>query len=96
MGIDRKLDIMIIQTSGTVVVILDHTADRNVDFQFFQYGQGNIHLSAAAVHKDQIRELGKAAVLLIHLLFFQFSALFHTMTEPSRQHFPHAGIVIRT
>ena len=46
---------MIIQTSGTVVVILDHTADRNVDSQFFQYGQGNIHLSTAAVHEDQIR-----------------------------------------
>ena len=87
---------MIIQTSGTVIVILDHTADRNVDSQFFQYGQRDIHLSAATVHEDQIRELGKAAVLLIHLLFFQFFALFHTVAEPSRQYFPHAGIVIRT
>ena len=96
MGVDRKFDIVIIQTSGTMVVILDHTADRNVDSQFFQYGQRNIHLSAAAVHEDQIRELGKATVLLIHLLFFQLSALFHTVAEPSRQYFPHAGIVIRT
>ena len=96
MGVDRKFDIMIIQTSGTVVVILDHTADRNVDSQFFQYGQCNIHLSAAAVHEDQIRELGKAPVLLIHLLLFQFSALFHAVAKPSRQYFPHAGIVIRT
>ena len=79
-----------------MVVILDHAADRNVDFQFFQYGQRNIHLSATAVHQNQIRELREASVLLIHLLFFQLFALFHAVAEPPRQHFPHAGIVIRT
>ena len=78
-----------------MVVILDHAADRNVDSQFFQYGQRNIHLSATAVHQNQIRELREASVLLIHLLFFQLFALFHAVAEPPRQHFPHAGIIIR-
>ena len=96
MGIYREFNVMVIQASGPVVVILDHAADRNVNSQFFQYRQRNIHLSAAAVHEDQIRELGKAPVLLIHLLFFQFSTLFHAVAEPSRQYFPHAGIVIWT
>ena len=51
-----------------MVVILDHATDRNVDSQFFQYGQRNIHLSATAVHQNKIRELREASVLLIHLL----------------------------
>ena len=54
--VDGNLHIMKIESSGPVIVILYHAADRNVQAQLVQHLQRNIHLAPSAVHHDQIRE----------------------------------------
>ena len=50
-----------------MIIIFYHTANRNSDSQFPKNLKTDIDLSSAAVHKNQIRELGKAAVLSIYI-----------------------------
>ena len=42
--VDRYLDIIVIQTAGTVKIILDHTADRNRNAKLIKDAQGYVDL----------------------------------------------------
>ena len=62
-----------------MIIILYHTADRNIKMQLGKYGKRDIDLTLSTVHHDQIRESGKASKLLIHLFFLQFFLFLYSM-----------------
>ena len=70
-------------------VIFHHAAHRNFQPQFLQNLQRNIHLPAAAIHHDDIRENIKFTI-------FAFTLLGKTTPKSSSQHFFQAGIIVGT
>ena len=94
-GVNRQLDIPKIESPGPVVVILDHSADRDRQPQLPQNILRDVHLPASAIHHDQIREHREAAEFRIHSLFLQLCCLLKPVYEPSGQNLLQRGIVIR-
>ena len=94
-GVYGKLQVIIIQSSGAVIVIFYHAADRDGKPQLLQHRQGRVHLAPAPVHHQQIRKPGKAAILLPQLLFLHLLPLLQTVAETPGEHFSHTGIVVR-
>ena len=78
-----------------MVIILHHTADRDIEMQLIKYLQCNIHLTLTTIHHQQIRKFRKAAKLCILILFFQLLLLLHAMQEAPCQHLAHTCIIIR-
>ena len=74
-----------------MVIILDHARDGNGKAEFSEDVQGDVHLPAAAVHEDKVREAREFRELLITAGF----PLFLPADESARQNFVHAGIIIR-
>ncbi len=93
-AVNRNLFILIIKPPRIMVIILHHTADRDIQMQFIKYLQRNIHLTLTTIHHQQIREFRKAAKLCILVLFFQFLLLLHAMQETPCQYFAHTCIII--
>ena len=94
--VDRYLDIIVIQTAGTVKIILDHTADRNRNAKLIKDAQGYVDLPTSAIHHDEIRESAEAAHLIAHSLFIQLTALLQTMGKTADQHLLHARIIVHS
>ena len=59
--VNGNLHIIIVESPGSVVIILHHTADRYGKPQLIKDLQGNVYLSSAAVHHDQVRKPGKTS-----------------------------------
>ena len=77
-----------------MLIILYHTADRNLQVQFVQHFQGNIDLPPAAVHHDQVRETCKTAEFLIQIFLSPGFLLIQAVHKTPSQDFFHTGIVI--
>ena len=94
-GIDGNLNIIIIQPSRPVMVILDHAADGNGKLKLRKHFQGDIHLSSSAVHHQKIRESGKTAGGHILSRRPEPLCLVNAVGEPPCQHLLHGSVVIR-
>lgn len=82
MAVDGDLNIIIVESPGPVIVILYHAADRNVKLQFAQHTQRDVHLSAAAVHEDQVwepRKASEASIRCFRPVFLVLSLLFQLL-----------------
>ena len=93
-GVNGYLHVLVIQPPCAVIVVLNHSADRNIQMQFLQYLKRNIYLPLTTVHQQQVREFRKASKLVIHLSAVQIFLFLHTMKKPSGKHLPHAGIIV--
>ena len=93
-SVDRKFHVVKIQPSGAVIVVLYHSADRNIQSQFLQDRGGNIDLPPAAVHHDEVGKAGKTPQLCIQVLFLHFLLLLQSVAEAAGKDLPHAGIVV--
>ena len=78
-----------------MVVILYHAADRNFQIQPVQDPQGHIHLAPAAVHHDEIRKGAEFSKFFFQSLLFNLLLLVKSMGKTPRQHFLHAGVIVR-
>ena len=78
-----------------MVVIFYHTADGNLNLKALKHLQGNVNLSPAAIHHDQIRKSCKASECRIGSFRLQLLRLRKSMGETAGQHFPHGCIIIR-
>ena len=68
-----QFHVIVIQSSGPVVVVLYHTADRDIEFQFLKYLERYIYLSFSSVHQKYVRIFGKAAESRIFAFFGHFA-----------------------
>ena len=66
-----------------MMIILDHTADRDAYPKLIQHLQSDIYLPPSTIHQDQIRKPCKAVKFSVTL-----------MSEPSGQNLFHAGIIV--
>ena len=95
MPVNGNFHIVEIQSPCTVIVILDHTADWNIQSQFFQHLQTDIYLAASAIHHNDIREACKTSDFLWHIFFFQFFLFLHAVRKPPGQNLMHGSVIIR-
>ncbi len=77
------------------MIVLDHAGDRDGEPEIVQDREADVHLSPAAVHEDQVRELRKGAELLVKSLLLPLLLLLQPVPEAPCQDFLHAGVVIR-
>ena len=96
MPVNGNFLIIKIQSSGSMMIILYHTAHRNRQFQFIQHFQCNIDLPLSTIHQDQIRKLCKAAILRGQIFLPVLHPFLHSMRKPAGQHFPHGSIIVRS
>ena len=87
--VNRYLNIVIIQTSCAVGIILYHTAHRNIKPQFLKYIKCNIHLTTSAIHHNKVWISRKSMTIL------ESFPLTHTSCKTSCQNLTHALIIIR-
>ena len=76
---DRHFLLIIIKASCPVVVILDHTTDRNIDMQCLKHFLCDIDLALSTIHQKQIRKLRKAAKFFVQLFFFHLLLFFQSV-----------------
>ena len=81
--------IIIVKSPCVMVIVLNHTAYRNINMKFIKNLQCNVHLSSSTIHHYKVRVHSKPPCL------FLTCTLSHSSCKTSCKYFSHTLIIIR-